>query len=140
MRVQLCGRVCIEIDGARRDSRLPGPQGRRLFCYLTIRRFAAVTRPDLCAALWGDQPPAAPDSARNALLSGLRTTIQPVAFDGLRLALPASAWVDIDAARDAIHRAESAVALGAWGRAWGAAQVSRDLVARAPFRESGYRL
>ncbi len=98
MRVQLCGRVCIEIDGARRDSRLPGPQGRRLFCYLTIRRFAAVTRPDLCAALWGDQPPAAPDSARNALLSGLRTTIQPVAFDGLRLALPASAWVDIDAA------------------------------------------
>ena len=194
MRIQLCGRVCIEIDGERRESRLPGPQGRRLFCYLALRRFAAVTRSDLCAALWGERPPAAPDAALNALLSRLRTTVQPVLFDGLRLALPARAWVDIDAARDAIHRAESAIALGAWGRAWGAAQVSlftarrgflpgedlpwiadirgeldslqiraleayaeaslrvagtelataersaRDLVARAPFRESGYRV
>ena len=194
VRIQLCGRVCIEIDGESREARLPGPQGRRLFCYLAIRRFSAVTRPDLSVALWGDQPPAAKDAALSALLSRLRTTIQPVSFDGLRLALPASAWVDIDAARDAIHRAESAVALGAWGRAWGAAQVSlftarrgflpgddlpwiadirneldslhtraleayaeaslrvggtelataersaRDLVARAPFRESGYRV
>jgi DNA-binding SARP family transcriptional activator len=32
--------------------------------------------------------------------------------------------VDIAAARDAIHRAESAVALGEWERAWGAAQVT----------------
>jgi len=194
VRIQLCGRVCIEIDGERRDARLPGPQGRRLFCYLTLHRFAAVTRPDLRVALWGGRLPAAPDAALNALMSRLRTTMQPVPFDGLRLLLPAGAWVDVDAARDAIHRAESAVALGAWGRAWGAAQVSlftarrgflpgedlpwiadvrneldslhtraleayaeaslrvggtelataersaRDLVARAPFRESGYRV
>ncbi len=50
--------------------------------------------------------------------------MQPVPFAGLRLDLPASAWVDLDAARDAIHRAESATALGDWGRAWGAAQVT----------------
>ena len=37
----------------------------------------------------------------------------------MRLALPADAWVDIEAARDAVHRAESALALGEWGRAWG---------------------
>lgn len=194
MRIQLCGRVCIEIEGERREPRLPGPQGRRLFCFLTIRRFSAITRQDVCAALWGDQLPAAPDTALNALLSRLRSTLKPVSFEGLRPQLPASAWVDLDAARDAIHRAESAVALGAWGRAWGAAQVTlftarrgflpgedlpwiadirseldglhvraletyaeaslrvagtelataersaRDLVARAPFRESGYRL
>jgi SARP family transcriptional regulator, regulator of embCAB operon len=193
-RIQLCGRVCIEIGGERRDARLPGPQGRRLFCYLTIHRFAALARQDLYAALWGDQLPAAPDAALSALLSRLRTMLRPVSFDGLRLALPAGTWVDLEAARDAIHRAESAVALGEWGRAWGAAQVTlftarrgflpgedlpwiadvrneldslhvraleayaesslrtggtelataersaRDLVARAPFRESGYRV
>jgi DNA-binding SARP family transcriptional activator len=184
----------VEIDGERRESRLPGPQGRRLFCYLTAFRFSALTRPDLWSALWGDRPPAAPDAALNALLSRLRTVLRPVPVDGLRLALPASAWVDLEAARHSIHRAESALALGEWGRAWGAAQVTlfaarrgflpgedlpwisdlrgeldslhiraleayaesslrvgstelataersaRDLVARAPFRESGYRV
>ena len=194
MRIQLCGRICIELDGERRDSRLPGPQGRRLFAYLTIRRLSALTRQDVYVALWGDQVPAAPDAALNALLSRVRAAIRPVPFVGLRLDLPASAWVDLDAARDAIHRAESAIALSDWGRAWGAAQVTlftarrgflpgedlpwisdirseldslqiralgayaeaslrlagtelataersaRDLVARAPFRESGYRV
>lgn len=194
VRIQLCGRVCIEIDGEHRDARLPGPQGRRLFCYLTIYRLSALTRQDLSSALWGERAPAAPDAALNALLSRLRALMQPVPFAGLRLDLPASAWVDLDAARDAIHRAESAIALGDWGRAWGAAQVTlftarrgflpgedlpwisdirseldslhiralgayaeaslrvagtelataersaRDLVSRAPFRESGYRV
>lgn len=194
-RIQLCGRVCIEIGGERRDARLPGPQGRRLFCYLAIHRFAALTRPDLHAALWGDQLPAAPDAALSALLSRLRTVLRPVTLDGgLRLTFPAGTWIDLEAARDAMHRAESALALGEWGRAWGAAQVTlftarrgflpgedlpwiadvrnelgslhvraleayaeaslrtggtelataersaRDLVARAPFRESGYRV
>ena len=194
VRIQLCGRVCIEIDGERRDGRLPGPQGRRLFAFLTVRRFAALTRQDLYLAVWGERLPAAPDAALSALLSRLRTSVRPLRFDGLRLALPAGAWVDLEAARDAIHRAESAVAQGAWGRAWGAAQVTLftarrgflpgedlpwitdirheleslqvraletyaeaslhaagpelapgersagDLVARAPFRESGYRI
>ena len=38
----------------------------------------------------------------------------------LRLCLP-DAWVDLEAASDAIHRAESAVALQDWARAWGPA-------------------
>jgi DNA-binding SARP family transcriptional activator len=194
VRIQLCGQVCIEIDGERRDQRLPGPQGRRLFAYLAIHRLSALTRQDLSSALWGGRVPSAPDAALNALLSRLRATMRPVPFSGLRPDLPAGTWVDLDAARDAIHRAESAVALGNWGRAWGAAQVTlftarrgflpgedlpwisdvrneleslhiralgayaeaslrvagtelataersaRDLVARAPFRESGYRV
>ena len=41
-----------------------------------------------------------------------------------RLVLPTAAWVDLEAARDAVHRAESAVALEDWPRAWGAAQVT----------------
>ncbi len=194
VRIQLCGRVCVEVEGERRDSKLPGPQGRRLFCYLVIRRFDVLTRQNLADALWGDQPPAAPEPALNALLSRLRSALAPLKLDGLRLSLPPVAWVDLEAARDAIHRAESAVARKDWGRAWSASQITlftarrgflpdddqpwieqvrreleslhlraleayaeaslnvggaelataersaADLVARAPFRESGYRL
>jgi len=193
-RIQLCGRVCVEVAGRRRESGLPGPQGRRLFAYLTIHRFDALTRQDLQAALWDEQLPAAPEPALSALLSRLRTALDPVVLAGLRLVLPAGAWIDLEAARDAIHRAESALANQDWGRAWSASQITlftarrgflpgddlpwisevrhqldslhvraleayaesslnlagaelataersaRDLVARAPFRESGYRV
>jgi DNA-binding SARP family transcriptional activator len=124
VRIQLCGRICVEVAGERREPGLPGPQGRRLFAYLTLSRLTELSRPDLHVALWGDRPPAAPEPALNALLSRLRAALAPVRFDGLRLALPADGWVDLEAARDAIHRAESAVALGEWGRAWGAAQIT----------------
>ena len=123
-RVQLCGRVCVEVDGERRESQLPGPQGRRLFCYLVIRRFDALTRQNLTDALWGDQPPAAPDPALNALLSRLRSALAPLALDGLRLEFPPATWVDLEAARDAIHRAESARRQQDWGRAWSASQIT----------------
>jgi len=184
----------VEIDGERRESRLPGPQGRRLFAYLAVHRFDALTRQDLTPAVWGEQPPAAPEPALNALLSRLRAALAPVPLDGLRLVLPKTAWVDLEAARDAIHRAESSIARRDWGRAWSASQISlfaarrgflpaddlpwitairheldslhlralevyaeaslnvagaelataersaRELIARAPFRESGYRV
>ena len=35
--------------------------------------------------------------------------------------MPADAWVDLEAAAEAIHRAESSVALQEWARAWGPA-------------------
>lgn len=194
VRVQLCGRICVEIDGQRREPQLPGPQGRRLFAYLAIHRFDTLTRQNLVAALWGEQLPASPEPALNALLSRLRAALAPVALDGPRLVLPRAAWVDLEASRDAIHRAESSVAQQDWGRAWSASQITmftarrgflpgedlpwiaeirreldslhvraleayaqaslnvagaelataersaRDLVARAPFRESGYRV
>ena len=40
----------------------------------------------------------------------------------LRLTLPRGAFVDLEHAREAIHRAESAIAQGNWYRAWGASQ------------------
>jgi DNA-binding SARP family transcriptional activator len=165
-----------------------------MFSYLATHRFEALTRQHLVASLWGERLPAAPEPALNALLSRLRTALAPVALDGLRLVLPPAAWVDLEAARDAIHRAESAITRQDWGRAWSASQITlvtarrgflpgedlpwiaeirreleslhvralevyaqaslnvagaelataersaRDLVARAPFRESGYRV
>jgi DNA-binding SARP family transcriptional activator len=194
VRVQLCGRVCVEIGGERRESLLPGPQGRRLFAYLTLHRLGALSRSDLVNAIWGDDPPAAPETALGALLSRLRRALAPIPVGAARLSLPDDAWVDLEAAREAAHRAESAMVRGDPGRAWGAAQITlftarrgflpgddlpwiadvrreldalyvraleayagaslrvggtelataersaRELVARAPFSESGYRV
>jgi DNA-binding SARP family transcriptional activator len=56
----------------------------------------------------------------------MRRVFSPDAVDGralLRLHLP-GAWVDLEAAVDAIHRAESAVSQQAWARAWGPALVA----------------
>jgi DNA-binding SARP family transcriptional activator len=54
VRIQVCGQVAVEIAGIRRDQDLPGPQGRRAFAYLVLRRHEAIDRDDLVAALWGD--------------------------------------------------------------------------------------
>ena len=48
----------------------------------------------------------------------------------MRLTLPGDAWVDVDTARDAAHRAESALAQQQWSRAWGAAQTSLFIARR----------
>jgi SARP family transcriptional regulator, regulator of embCAB operon len=126
-RIQLCGRVAVEWRGRRVEDELPGRQGRLLFVYLAANRLREVRRDELFEALWGDGAPAAADGALRALLSKLRRTLGGDAVEGttgLRLVLPADARVDLEAARDAIHRAESAVALGQWERAWGASQVA----------------
>jgi DNA-binding SARP family transcriptional activator len=127
IRVQLCGRVAIDLGGRRVEHSLPSRQGRLLFVYLAIHRLRAVTRDELAEAVWPDGPPTAWDSALNALRSKLRRLLGddlvPARGDP-RLVLPTAAWVDLEAARDAVHRAESAVALEDWPRAWGAAQVT----------------
>jgi DNA-binding SARP family transcriptional activator len=41
-----------------------------------------------------------------------------------RLELPEASWIDLEAAREAIHRAEAAVARQDWPRAWGASHAA----------------
>src|SRR5262245_53075965 len=105
--VQICGRVPVEIDGSRPAGAPPGRQGRVLFCYAVLRRLDVITRDELVDAVWGDAPPRATESALAALLSKLRRALHPVPVDGHRIALPAGAWVDLEGARAAMHRAES---------------------------------
>jgi DNA-binding SARP family transcriptional activator len=117
------------------DGDLPGRQGRLLFAYLTLQRRRLVTRSELVEALWPIAPPAAADSALNAVLSKLRRALGADALDGrgeLRLALP-GAWVDVEAAFEAIHRAEGAVARGAWAEVWGPARVALHIARRGFF-------
>jgi DNA-binding SARP family transcriptional activator len=123
VRIQICGSLAIERDGERLEGRLPGRQGRLLFTYLVVNRHRPVLRDELAEALWREPDPAAVDARLNPLLSKLRRVFGADTVDGrsiLRLCLP-EAWVDLEAAAEAIHRAESSVAQQDWARAWGPA-------------------
>jgi DNA-binding SARP family transcriptional activator len=123
VRIQICGRLTIERDGDQLESQLPGRQGRLLVTYLVLNRHRQVPRDELAEALWQEPDPAAIDGRLNPLLSKLRRVFGPDSLDGratLQLRLP-DAWIDLEAATEAIHRAESAVSQCEWARAWGPA-------------------
>jgi SARP family transcriptional regulator, regulator of embCAB operon len=125
LRIQLCGPLVIERAGQRLDRDLPGRQGQLLFAYLTCNRHRPVRRAELIEALWPEPPPAA-DSALNALVSKLRRVLGGDTIEGrsvLQVRL-GNALVDIESAVEAVHRAESAVAVGDWTRAWGPSLVA----------------
>jgi SARP family transcriptional regulator, regulator of embCAB operon len=130
----------VERDGERLEGSLPGRQGRLLFVYLVLNRHRHVSRDQIAEALWREGEPASAgsagspgspgsasiDASLNPLLSKLRRVLGPGSLDGrstLRINLP-DPWVDLEAATEAVHRAESAVAGRDWVRAWGPAQVA----------------
>src|SRR5438445_162251 len=82
-----------------------------------------ASRGRLADALWPGRDPTTTAAGLNPLLSKLRRVLGADAIEGrslLRLQLP-DAWVDLEAAFEAIHRAESSVAQAEWARAWGPA-------------------
>ena len=168
-----------------------------LFTYLVVNRRRLARRDELVEALWPDEAPPDAEGALSTVMSRLRRAIGLETLVGrgeVRLKLAADAWVDLEAAEEAIHRAEAAVAQGRWAPAWGPSLVAlfvarrgflrgeeapwidplrrrlddihcsalecytaaalglggselhvgertaRDLIARAPYRESGDRL
>lgn len=126
LRIQLCGPLVIERDEQRLDRQLPGRQGRLLFAYLVCHRHRPARRAELIDAIWPEQAPTATDNALNALISKLRRVLGASAVDGrasIQLQL-GDAWVDVEVATEAVHRAESAAAMHDWIRAWGPAQVA----------------
>lgn len=142
-RIQLCGRFVVEVDGRRLEDHLPGRQGRLLFAYLACNRLRALGRDELVDRLWAGDPPEAADAALSALLSKLRRALGPERLDGrtaVRLLLPADSWVDVEAASEALHRAEAALARRDWPAAWGPGRVVQHVTARTflPGAESGW--
>jgi SARP family transcriptional regulator, regulator of embCAB operon len=123
-RIQLCGAFVARIEGRRIERELPGRQGRLLFAYLAANRLRSVSRAELVDTLWLEDLPAAPDAALRALLSKLRRFVPIEGRTEVRLALSEPAWVDVEAAARAIHRAESAIAQGEWAEAWAPSQVA----------------
>jgi DNA-binding SARP family transcriptional activator len=122
--VQLCGRLVVELDGRRVEDELPGRQGRLLLAFLVTNRLRTVTRDELIEALW----PAGRDGGLAPLLSKLRRVLP---LDGFKPLID-DLWVDVEVAATALHRAESALALGEPGQAWGPSQVAM-FVAGRPF-------
>lgn len=133
-RIQLCGRLAVELAGRDVTAAVPNGRGRLLFAFIAVNRDRTVRRDELKEALWaGAQPPGA-DNTLSALLSRLRRAVGGV-LEGrgeVRLVLPRDAWIDLEAAEEAIHRAESAVAREDWRAGWGPAVVAL-LIARRGF-------
>jgi len=123
MRISLTGRVSIEANGSRLDERsFPGRQGRLVFAYLLAEEGRAVPRDELAEVLWGDAPPATWEKALSVLVSKLRALLEKCGVDGqaalrsafgcYQLVLPAGAWIDVAAAREAADRSEAALGTG----------------------------
>jgi len=118
------------VDGTRVEGELPGRQGRLLFVHLVANRLRAVPRRDLEQAIWPENAPESVDSALSALLSKLRRLVTLEGRAEVRVVLPPGAWVDLEAAADGLHRAESASARGDWIEVWGPARVAQHIAAR----------
>ena len=133
-RIQLCGRLVVELDGRRVEDALPGAKGRLLFAYLVLNRDRRISRDELLTAIHGEE--ASPDQhpSLSVLLSKLRSAIGQELLAGrseIELVLPRDAFIDVEAAREALHRAESHIAAGDWAEAWGPSGVAYH-VARRP--------
>lgn len=116
-RIELCGRLRVELSGRRIERQLPGRQGRLMLAYLVLNRDRAVSRDELLDLLWPAAAPADPDAALTAVLSKLRRALGQGTLHGrreLELALPPGAWVDVEAARDSAARAERALERSDW--------------------------
>jgi SARP family transcriptional regulator, regulator of embCAB operon len=133
-RIQLCGRLAVELNGRQVENALPGTKGRLLFAYLVLNRDRRMTRDELLTAVYGDD--ASPDQhpSLSVLLSKLRNVIGRELLAGrseIELVLPRDAFVDVEAAREGLHRAESHIAAGEWAESWGPAGIAYH-VARRP--------
>ena len=94
-----------------------------------------ASRSELVEALWPRELPSAPDLALSALLSKLRRALPDGALEGrsqIRLELGPRARVDVESARDGIHRAEALVAVGEWQASIGPTLVAHN-ISRRPF-------
>jgi SARP family transcriptional regulator, regulator of embCAB operon len=134
-RIQLCGRYAVVIDGSRVEDRLPGRRGRLLFAHLALNRGRPLPREELLMAGWGADASAEAGNALSVLLSKLRHGLGPDRLRGraeIELLLPPATFVDVEAALEGAHRAESRIAEGQWAQAWGPAGIAYHVATR-PF-------
>jgi SARP family transcriptional regulator, regulator of embCAB operon len=132
-RIQLCGRYVVRLDGQRIEDALPGAKGQLLFAYLVLNRFRRIDRDELLNAVYGDDAPPGHQPRFSVLLSKLRRVVGAELLAGraqLELVLPADAFVDVEAALEGVHRAESHIAKGEWVEAWGPSGIAYHVASR----------
>jgi len=132
-RVQLCGRFVVRLAGARVEEALPGAKGQLLLAYLVLHRARRIGRDELLEAVWGAEASVDHGPRLSVLLSKLRRVVGAERLTGrgeLELVLPSGAFIDVEAALEALHRAESHVAHGEWAEAWGPSGVAYHVASR----------
>ena len=100
-----------------------------------------MPRDELAEVLWGDALPATWEKALRVLMTKLRAVLEEGGIDGAtaltsafgcyQLTLPAGAWIDVDAAAEALEGAEAALAAGDLGEARSQATVAAGLARRS---------
>src|SRR4051794_9513462 len=127
-RIQLCGRLIVELQGRRLEDTLRGRQGRLLFAYLALHRDRPVRRDELAEALWsGKGAPPAYESLLAPPLSRLRKALGPGVLEGrseLHLILPEDAWIDWEVAPERLRAARTASPQEAWEAAREAVEIT----------------
>jgi DNA-binding SARP family transcriptional activator/DNA-binding NarL/FixJ family response regulator len=133
-RIQVCGRLTVELQGRRLEDQLRGRQGRLLFAYLVLHRDRPVRRDELAEALWsGRGTPPAYESLLAPPLSRLRKALGAGVLEGrseLALNLPAGAEVDWETARESVPLARRALDAGDVQAAWDAARAAIEIADR----------
>ncbi len=132
-RIQLCGRLSVELDGVELVQSLRGKQVPMLLAYLVLNRDRPVGRDELIGALWSETAPRSQDAAMRTLLSRLRSALGRDIVSGrdeLGLSLPEPAWVDVEAAASEVWRAQRALDSGDARAAWALAQVPLNIASR----------
>jgi DNA-binding SARP family transcriptional activator/tetratricopeptide (TPR) repeat protein len=132
-RIQLCGRLSVEIDGVQLSERLRGKQVPLLLAYLVLNRDRHVGRDELIGALWPNQAPVSQDAALRTLLSRLRSSLGAATVAGrdeVILDLPEPVWIDVEAAASEVSRAADALERADARRAWALAQVPLNIASR----------
>ncbi len=138
MRINICGALSIESGATVIDEPdFPGRQGRRLWAYIVLNRRRPLGRDELSVALWGDEIPDAWDASLNAVVSRLRSALDPLPEVELRgmigryeLRLPSDAVIDRERAWEAIHHAQAIRRRGDLRGAWTEAVIAHEIAAR----------
>src|SRR3954453_6334810 len=127
-RIQLCGRLIVELQGRRLEDSLRGRQGRLLFAYLALNRDRPVRRDELAEALWsGRGAPPRYESRPAPPLSRLRKALGPGVLEGrseLQLNLPEDAWIDWEIVHERLKTARAAAPQEAWDAAREAVEIT----------------
>jgi SARP family transcriptional regulator, regulator of embCAB operon len=132
-RIQLCGRLVVRLRGQRVEHALPGAKGQLLFAYLVLNRVRRIGRGELLDAVYGEEATPDHQPRLNVLLSKLRKVVGPELLAGrseIDVVLPRDAFVDVEAALEALHRAQSHVANREWTEAWGPSGVAYHVASR----------
>ena len=138
LRFHLTGRVAIEGSRTLDQNSLGGRQGRLALVYLVTERHRPVPVHELAEALWGSALPRTWEPSLRVVVSKLRTALADaggwnaaiVSEGGCYHAMVGDAWIDIEAATNAVDRAE-----GAWrhddpARTWSEATVAAGILRR----------